>query len=238
MPKSLRGLFITGTNTGVGKTHVTTMIARALIGGGIRVGLYKPVCSGSERGSDGSEFWPDVARLSDVLDGRFPDDWICPQRFRAALAPPDAARLEGRAVDRALLRSGLAQWAAAVDVVLVEGVGGWRSPIAEGETVADLAADLSLPVLLVAGLELGGVNHALLTLESISRSGLPMAGIALNHHRPDGANSGVAAATADGIRRHATVPVLATVAHQPVGGLTPGSTFANVDWSSLCGPVE
>ena len=112
-----------------------------------------------------------------------------------------------------------------------------RSPIAAGETVADLAADFRFPVLLVAGLELGGVNHTLLTLESIEGCGLPVAGIVLNHHRPD-VPPEVAAATADGIRSHAAVPVLATVSHDPTGRLTPDSGFRSVDWSSACGPAE
>jgi dethiobiotin synthetase len=237
MPDPLRGLFITGTNTGVGKTHVTVQIARQLVRDGGRVGIYKPVCSGSEPSLDGGELWGDVVRLSQAIDGRFPDEWICPQRFKAALAPPDAAKREARTVDRGLLRAGIGKWAGAADVVLVEGVGGWRSPIAVGETVADLAVDIGLPVLLIAGLELGGVNHALLTLESIERRGLPVAGIVLNHHRPE-IPADVAAATAAGIRAHATAPVLATVHYGPNGGLTPDSTLDGVDWKSLCGPVE
>ena len=258
MRKSLQGLFITGTNTGVGKTHVTVQIARQLTREGVRVGIYKPVCSGI-----GASTWDDVVRLSEALDHRFPDDWICPQRFQAALAPPAAAKMEGRTVDRGLLRAGIFQWTDAADVVLVEGVGGWRSPIADGETVADLAVDFGLPVVLVAGLELGGVNHALLTLESIERRGLPVAGIVLNHHRPDVTvdvvaldvrsdrlqpvkgpaeaghyePSGVAAATADGIRAHATAPVLATVFHRPDSGLTPDPSLGSVDWKALCGPI-
>jgi dethiobiotin synthetase len=237
MPDPLRGLFVTGTNTGVGKTHVTTMIARTLMRDDIRVGIYKPVCSGSEPGPNGTERWPDVVRLADALDHRFPEELICPQRFEAALAPPDAARRERRIVDRGLLRDGLMKWDGVVDVVLVEGVGGWRSPLSDGETVADLAADFGFPVVLVAGLELGGINHALLTLESIERCGLPIAGVILNQHRPD-VPADVAAATADGIRAHANVSVLTTVFRQPIGLLTPDSGVGSVDWRSLCGPVE
>ena len=237
MREPLRGLFVTGTNTGIGKTRVTTMIVQQMLRDGVHVGAYKPVCSGCEPGPNGEDIWSDIVRLSEAVGHRYPDDLICPQRFRAALAPPDAARLEGKTVDRELLRSGIWNWEDKVEIVLVEGVGGWRSPIAEGETVADLATDFQLPVLLVAGLELGGINHALLTLESIARRGLVVAGVVLNHHRADGP-ADVAAATAAGIRDNATASVLATIPHEPHGRLTPVREFDTVDWRSLCGHVN
>lgn len=212
MVDRLEGLFITGTNTGVGKTHVAAMMARELHAAGTRVGVYKPVCSGSVRTPEGSEVWPDVERLFAALGGRFARDLICPQRFTAALAPDAAARREGKAVDSSLLRSGAAAWRAKVDRLLVEGVGGWSSPIAEGETVADLATDLQYPVLLVAALELGAINHTLLTVESIGRRGLPIAGIVFNEVACQ-VDPAVADSTIQGIRAHTDVRILGRLAH-------------------------
>lgn len=232
----MQGLFVTGTNTGVGKTHVTCAIARELQRRGVRVGAYKPVCSGSERSAEG-EFWPDVLRLADALDRRFDSDWICPQRFSAALAPPAAARREGRTVDRKLLRSGVARWRNAVDVLLVEGVGGWLSPIAEGETVADFATDVGFPVLIVAGLELGAVSHTLLTVESVAQRGLPIAGIVANRHRPD-IDPLVADETLAGIAAHTTIPVLCSIPFAVAADaeLRPDEPFRKIDWLQLAGP--
>ena len=235
MANSLRGLFVTGTDTGVGKTHVTTMIARQLMSQNINVGVYKPVCSGSERNKDGREIWTDVVRLSDSVEGRFPHDWICPQRFSAGLAPPSAARMEKRRVDSQKLRSGLQRWNGEVDVVLVEGVGGWLCPVAENETVADLASDIGFPVLIVAGLELGAVNHTLLAVESVRQRHVPIAGIVLNQHLRE-TDPEVADATIAGIREHSAAPLLATIPHGDFHGLPPGHAFRRIDWIQLTGP--
>ena len=235
----LRGLFITGTNTDVGKTYITAMIARQLTNQGVNVGVYKPVCSGSTVGDDGVEIWSDVIRLSEAVGNRFPADWICPQRFFAALAPPAAANREGRTVDSEQLRTGLKRWEGVVDTLLVEGVGGWLCPIAKGETVADLAVDIGFPILVVVGLELGAVSHTLLTLESIRRSGLSIAGIVLNHHRGDG-DAEVSLATESGIREQSGVPILATVFHAdddfPADDdrRLPDEASPEVDWNLVC----
>lgn len=183
MSGSPAGLFITGTNTGVGKTYITVQLLRLLQEAGVKVGAYKPVCSGSEC-KNGEEVWPDVEQLAAALADRFPREWICPQFFSAALAPPSAARLEGRTVDEHLLLSGSQRWENEVDVLLVEGVGGWLCPLGDHLSVADLAVRFSWPVLLVVGLELGAINHTLLTVESIHRHNLPLAGIVFNQTRP------------------------------------------------------
>ena len=115
----MRGLFVTGTDTGVGKTWVTAMVARHLVQQEIQVGAYKPTASGSQNGR-----WADVDVLREAIGGRFPEERICPQRFDAPLAPPEAARLENREIDPGLLRSGALWWSDQVDTLLVEGVGG------------------------------------------------------------------------------------------------------------------
>jgi len=235
MSETLRGLFVTGTNTGVGKTRVTGMIARRMVELNLRIGAYKPVCSGSETTEEGNEFWPDVARLSAALGNRYPDDWICPQRFSAAVAPTTAAALEGRQVEARKLRTGLQRWAGEVDVVLVEGVGGWKCPLAERETVADLAAGFGFPVLVVVGLELGAINHTLLTVESVLRRECPLAGIVVNHHRPQ-TEPAVVESTIDGIREFADEKLLATIPHEKSDRLPPGHPVREIDWYELAGP--
>src|SRR5215207_10081340 len=122
-PSSLRGLFITGTSTEVGKTRVAAMIARALVADGRRVGVYKPVASGCrvEAGEliadDAVALWEAARRPGELKR-------VCPQHFKAPLAPSRAAAIEGKSVDAALLRSGLDYWREACDIVLVEGAGG------------------------------------------------------------------------------------------------------------------
>lgn len=134
---NLRGLFITGTDTGVGKTDVAAAIISALRSRGVRVGAYKPAASGSTPGPNGP-VWDDVARLQAALEEEIPAEQICPQRFQAPLAPPVAARMEGKEVDAALLRSGIERWRDRAEIVIVEGAGGLLSPLTDSESVADL----------------------------------------------------------------------------------------------------
>ncbi|MEX1098081.1 MAG: dethiobiotin synthase [Planctomycetales bacterium] len=178
------GLFVTGTDTGVGKTYLTALVVRALREAGVRVGACKPACSGAATDAAGMTRWEDIAALSDALGGEFSDELICPQRFLAPLAPPVAARVEGKSVDARLLRDCVARWGERVDVLLVEGVGGLLCPLTERETVADLAADLGYPLVIVGRLGLGTINHTLLTVEAARARTLPIAGIVLSETAP------------------------------------------------------
>ncbi len=175
-----KGVFITGTDTGVGKTEVTCQLAAELQSRGRSVGLYKPACSGAIRHPDGHLIWEDVERLAAAIPAGIPREWICPQRFMAPVAPPVAARQEGTSVDGALLRSGVHVWTGQVDFVLVEGAGGWKSPLTMQETVADVARDLNFPVLIVAANRLGMLNQTILTVESVKNCSLPLLGIVVN----------------------------------------------------------
>jgi dethiobiotin synthetase len=174
------GLFITGTGTGVGKTYVAALIARALVAEGRRVGVYKPVASGCrfENGvlvsDDAMALW-EAARKPGELER------VCPQRFAAGLAPHLAARAEGRRVDAELLRQGLEYWNERSEIVLVEGVGGLLSPVTEEEYVADLAEALAFPLIVVARNELGTIHNTLATLVAAAtfRDGLDVAGLVL-----------------------------------------------------------
>ena len=176
----MNGLFITGTDTDVGKTYVTCLIAQTLIAKGHNVGVYKPVCSGAVEQPDSTVRWEDIENLYRATGEQFPHDLICPQAFHAPLAPPVAARLEGKTVDESLLTQGILNWKNRSDFLLIEGVGGWKCPISEHKTIADFAEEVGFPVLVVAELRLGVINHTLLTIESIKNCGLDLYGVVLN----------------------------------------------------------
>jgi len=226
------GLFITGTDTDVGKTFVTALIARELTAAGVKTGVYKPACSGAVFDADGQPHWEDIEQLSQATGGRFADDLICPQRFQAALAPPVAATREGRFVDEELLRSGANKWDGQVDLLLVEGVGGLLCPMTEKETIADLACDLAFPLLIVSRLGLGTINHTLLTVEVALSRGLIVAGIICNEV-PSPEDDAALDSDREEIASRCRVPILATVKHgqnEPLQALPAGGL---IDWQSL-----
>lgn len=179
-PPKFRGLFVTGTDTGVGKTHITAALATRFARMGYRVGVYKPVCSGAVIDSSGATVWEDVVRLSASVGNRFPTERICPRQFAAPLAPPCAAAIEGVHLSLDDMLSGLDWWHDQVDLLLVEGVGGWQCPLTATHTIRDFAKEVGFPVLLVARQQLGTISHTLLTLESIKAVDLPVLGVALN----------------------------------------------------------
>jgi dethiobiotin synthetase len=162
--------FITGTDTGVGKTYVTRLIVASLRAAGIDAVGYKPVASG-DRG--------DAALLAEASGGLTLDE-VNPVFLQTPVAPYVAGLLENRTIDPAELISGYRRLAEAHRSVLVEGAGGWEVPIAPGCRIADLAEMLALPVIVVAGNRLGVINHVLLTVAAIQRRGLVCAGIVLN----------------------------------------------------------
>lgn len=206
------GLFVTGTDTGVGKTYVAAMIARDLHRAGVRVGVYKPVATGCVR--IGGELVSEDARtLWEAAGKPLSLQEVCPQRFEAPLAPPVAARLEGKTVDAELLREGLKPWLEWAEVVLIEGVGGLMSPVSEEDFVADLAYEFGYPLLVVSKNSLGTINHTLLTLIAAAtfREGLEVAGIVLNEPAaPDSADMSVESNLAE-LASRCVPPVLAQV---------------------------
>jgi len=225
-------LFITGTDTGVGKTAVTTALVRLLLKQGRRVGAYKPAASGAEDGPAGP-VWSDAALLAEALAQAFPLERICPQRFLAPLAPPVAAAEEGTQVDSGLLRTGAEWWADKVDLLLVEGAGGLLSPISDTDLVVDLAGDLGFPLLIVARLGLGTINHTLLTVEAASRRGVPVAGVILNETRQAEMVDPACASNPRELARRCPVPILAIVPHCPGADLLPVLESQKIDWSAL-----
>ncbi|MEZ5304966.1 MAG: dethiobiotin synthase [Verrucomicrobiales bacterium] len=164
--------FITGTSTGVGKTYATCLLLRSLREAGVRAVGYKPVCSG---GREDAEALRQAGEPGPSLDE------INPVHFKAALSPYAAALIENRPLAWAALVDGYRALAADYPAVLVEGAGGWQVPLCPGKTIADLAADLALPVLIVADNRLGALNHTILTARAIEAAGLRCAGIVLNH---------------------------------------------------------
>jgi dethiobiotin synthetase len=223
-----KGLFVTGTGTGVGKTYVAALIAQALCDAGVRVGVYKPVASGCDR-RDGELVSPDAIALWKAAGrpGTLAD--VCPQMFAAHLAPHLAARAEGRRVDAKLLRDGIEFWRETCEIVLVEGAGGLMSPISDHDYNADLAAEFGYPLLVVAANELGVINATLQTLVTASTycDGLDVAGIVLNSVSRREADASVES-NADEIARRSVPPLLAAVEH--------GCGFdREIDWLTLCG---
>jgi dethiobiotin synthetase len=225
-PLMTRGLFITGTDTGVGKTYVAALVGRALAMAGKRVGVYKPVASGS-RSEDGRLVSPDAVALWEAAGrpGELSD--VCPQQFVAPLAPHLAARAEGRAVDAQLLRSGVEYWRQRSDVVLVEGAGGLMSPVSDDDYNADLAAEFGYPLVVVSANALGTINATLQTLIAAQAfpKGLKVAGVVLNNPtlRLDDPST---TSNREELVRRCESPLLAEVSHG--GGLD-----RDVDWCGL-----
>jgi dethiobiotin synthetase len=236
-----RGLFITGTGTGVGKTYVTALIARALRTAGKRVGVYKPVATDCQL-RDGELISADAVALWDAAGRPGSLEQVCPQRFAAPLAPHLAARAEGRRVDRQLLWDGIAVWRGTCEIVLVEGAGGLMSPLSDDDYNADLAADLGYPLVVVSANSLGTINATLQTLIAAStycRAGsgergagsrtsecLSVAGIVLNSLAQQRDDPSVDS-NRDELVRRCVPPVLADVAFG-------GGFDREVDWWKLC----
>ncbi len=171
-----RGVFVTGTDTGVGKTVVAFALVRALRARGIDAGAMKPIETGVGPGGPA-----DAIALREAAGGGDPLADVCPQPFALAAAPAVAARAEGRAVDLSAIDAAHARLRARHDYLIVEGAGGLLVPITAEFTMADLAQRFSLPLLIVARAALGTINHTRLTLEAARARGLAVAGVVISH---------------------------------------------------------
>lgn len=172
----MRGLFVTGTDTGVGKTIVAAAILAALRARGERVAAFKPVVTGTDEPVDPD--WPPDDVLLAGAAGMHPED-VAPTRFGPPLSPHLAAQLAGEQLDPAALRAAFAGHAAEADTVIVEGVGGLLVPLTRDYLVRDLACDVALPLVIAARPGLGTINHTLLTLEAARTAGLTVAGVVM-----------------------------------------------------------
>lgn len=195
-------VFVTATDTGVGKTLVTCALARAAVRRGLRVAAMKPCETGD--GDDGERL---LAACGRPLDPAL----VRPYRFHLPASPEVAAQAEGVTVDLARIAAAFDALAADADLVLVEGAGGLLVPLAPNVLMADLAARLRLPLLVVARASLGTVNHTLLTLEAARRRDLRVAGVvfsrAVETHGPEEPTNPVAIAT------YGKVPILGALPH-------------------------
>lgn len=210
-PRRTAGLFVTGTDTGVGKTHVAAMIARALKNEGRDVGVYKPVASGCTRDAHGNLISDDAQILWEAAGRPGELERVCPQKFAAPLAPHLAARADGKDVDNPLLRAGFDYWRERTEQVIVEGAGGLCSPLGDTLYNADLAAQFGLPLVVVAANRIGTIHATLATLlaaQSFRGHRLPIAAIVLNDVSRDAGNDPSRATNAAELRRHCAGPLL------------------------------
>jgi dethiobiotin synthetase len=235
---SLPGLFVVGTDTGVGKTFVASSMARTWAAAGRRVGVLKPVSSGAEV-RDGGLWSSDAAALMDAVGGGIPHERVAPIVLEEPLAPPVAARLRGVLlssveVEREVALA-MAWWEGRAEVMVVEGVGGLLCPIAEGMTVADLAVILDYPLLVVAHRGLGTLNHTLLTVEAALGRAIRVAGVVLNGARPTIDSLAEATNAAELSRWLGGVAILAEWEHQARDGPATVAPEAG-DWYDLAKP--
>lgn len=211
-------IFITGTDTGVGKTFVGCSLAAALTARGKTVGVLKPAETGCEM-QDG-EFYPeDAARLAAFARSPFSLDLICPYRFALPVAPSVAAEMASVTIEPERIVACFQQLVAQHDYTIVEGAGGLLVPLVGRYTFADLARDLNVPLLVVVGSKLGALNHTLLTLRCAQTMSLSVAGYIVNHPTP----------TADQAI-HTNVQTLARLTDVPCLGVLP--------YTPLSGKVE
>ncbi|HPM25466.1 MAG TPA: dethiobiotin synthase [Phycisphaerae bacterium] len=178
-----RGVFVTGTDTGIGKTFCSVGLVEAAVARGVRVGVMKPVAAGATRRADG---WrnDDAEQLISAARSTLPYDCVNPYCLPEPLSPHLAARAAGVTLDLAVIRSGCERISFGSDWTLVEGAGGWLAPLTDRETIADLARLLDFPVLMVVGLKLGCLNHAQLTWNAVAASGCRRAGWIANRIDP------------------------------------------------------
>ena len=223
------GLFVTGTDTGVGKTLVTAALARSLRAAGREVVVCKPVATGAAR-VDGRWLADDTIVLAEAagLAGQW--QRVTPWSFPDPVAPPLAARRQGMTLTLAEIVAAIGARSRPEAVLLIEGVGGLLCPLTDDATVADLVRELALPLVVVARRSLGTLNHTLLTLEVARSRGLALAGVVVSETVPA---AGLADETNVDELRRLGVPVLAVVPHRPGGFRGEIPALAAVDWWRL-----
>lgn len=222
---SRKPLFVTGTDTGVGKTLVAAALLRGLRARGLKVAGMKPVASGARETPDGKVNDDALALIAEASEPA-PYRIVNPYTFDPAVAPHIAAveagvRIDMREIERAFqILSGLA------DIVVVEGAGGWLTPIDDRRTLADLAHSMHARVLLVVGLRLGCLNHALLTAQAVENSGLRLAGWVANSIDPAFERASDNVRT---LEQRLAAPLLGTIPHQNPASAAFASEYLNLD---------
>ena len=178
-----KALFVTGTDTGVGKTLVSVSLVKALVRHGLRCAVMKPIASGSEHTPAGLRN-ADALALAEASNVTVPYASINPYCFEPAISPHIAAEEAKIEVDVGLIKTRFEALASSADFVVVEGAGGWYAPVSKSKSMADLPKSLNIPALLVVGVRLGCLNHALLTKQAIEASGVEFAGWVANSIDP------------------------------------------------------
>jgi dethiobiotin synthetase len=208
------GVFITGTDTGVGKTLVTAVLAVGLKRLGHSVGVMKPIETGV---SPSRVLHSDAARLQAIVDSEETLGAICPYRFEPPVAPFAAAQAERQRIDPAVIRQVYRLLARRYDYTVVEGIGGTRVPLNSNADVIDLIASLKLPAVVVGRAGLGGINHALLTIDALRRRHIPLVALVLNRTQP--ARSAILRfqerTTIEMLHKLAGLPVLGPLGYEP-----------------------
>lgn len=212
--------FITGTDTEVGKTVASCALLQAAALAGYRTAGYKPVASGSEMTQEGVRN-SDALALQRHSSVALRYEQVNPLTFLEPTSPHIVSQEEGRPIDFATLSAGLAALEPLADWVQVEGAGGWFTPLSQTATFADWVVKEQLPVILVVGVKLGCINHALLTAQAVAAAGLPLAGWIANDVQPPGKRHQEYMAT---LKRLLPAPCLGEIPwlgeraeHQPLG---------------------
>jgi len=211
-PPPARGIFITGTDTEVGKTVVAAGLAAALKRRGLKVGVMKPIATGCER-RRGRLVSQDAELLVSLSGCQAPMELVSPIRMEAALAPSVATKMAERPLNLQRVWKAFKVLSYMHEALVVEGIGGLMVPILERYFVADMIKRMGLPVMIVARPALGTINHTTLTVRVAEQMGLAVRGVVINYHKPF---RGVAERTAAmSIEEATNVPVLAEVPHLP-----------------------
>jgi len=239
-PVAIPGLFVTATDTEVGKTLISGAIANYFLRQGARVAVSKPVATGCVHRREG---WvsEDAEFLASCADARFPLDLICPQRYREPLAPAVAADRAKQPLDWSAIDRSLTLMTRDSDVIVVEGIGGILVPIDYQYTTLDIARWLKLQAVVVARPNLGTINHTLMTLEMLRQAGVTIAGVVINRYPAESAS--VAEETNPRyIEKFGKVPILAIVPDEPTLKRPPlppsiTSPIDMVDWSRFAKPI-
>lgn len=213
--------FLTGTDTEIGKTFITCALLRRAAQDGHQAAGLKPIAAGTDATGQNE----DVEQILAASNLALPRTVVNPYCFAAAIAPHIAAAEEGRNIDFAVIKAACAEAMAAADFLVVEGAGGFRIPLTVDRDSADLAVDLGLPVILVVGMRLGCISHALLTAEAIVSRGLELAGWVANRIDPAMARFDENLATLQGLL---PAPLLGVVPHAPEGGAAGAAGFLNL----------
>lgn len=223
----MRGIFVTGTDTGVGKSILAAAVCSALVARGERVAAFKPVVTGLDDAPAGA--WPhDHELLARAAGGHQAPGQVAPYTFGPPVSPHYAAELAGRAIVPERIRSAARAAADSADVLVCEGVGGLLVPLTIDYAVRDLAVEMQLPVVVAARTGLGTINHALLTVEAARAAGLRVAGLVMSpwRSRPEPIEESNRAT----VERLAGVPVSGLRAATPSDLAAAGAGLPLADW--------